>query len=101
MRFFPPTVENQPAGSALDLVHHKERLTMPLEKCPVCGHGNAASATICAECHALLAQPEPLGADDISDTLRPLDDSPIPTPRTARHLTPLEAHAQALSIDTT
>ncbi len=74
---------------------------MPLEKCPVCGHGNAASATICAECHALLALTEPLRADDMSDTLRPLDESAIPTRRAVRHVTPLEPDAVALYIDNT
>ena len=66
---------------------------MSQQKCPVCGHDNGATATICAECHSLLGVTTLLNNQTVSDTLRPIDATVIPTRRAVRQVTPLEPDA--------
>ncbi len=74
---------------------------MSQPKCPVCGHDNGATATICAECHSLLGVTTLLDNQTVSDTLRPIDAAAVPTRRAVRQVTPLEPDAVALYIDNT
>src|SRR5258708_31367303 len=70
-------------------------------KCPVCGHDNGATATICAECHSLLGVTTLLDNQTVSDTLRPIDAAAVPTRRAVRQVTPLGPDAGAPYIHNT